>query len=384
MSDLGAVAISRVKANEKKRGYLFNGDIGLARWRASAARAANGDVLVNLNIYGSSSVVGQGSNGGQTAGNLVYDKNKLFRGFVGRTRTAIAKVYGDVGSGIIPSWYTWWFGYTGTWLESGVGGMLRQNSRRGEAVGATATVVFTGTSFSVVAIECPEGGKFTISIDSGTPQEFDTFTSATTELAKEYKYNGALTNEQHTATITVTSLVAGKERSGLALIGAMYGGPSATGVRVNGIGYAGGTSDQLIPQEKYRVTTYDFWKPALSVLCFMSNDYTSSTQVTLSAFRSNVLAAINRCKQYGDVLLMPAGFPAINDTKAITLWQYVDVLRELSESQGVAFYDSYGRWNNNYASAKDTFQYIASDGVHMNDYGHQDLASGLSNALVHY
>ncbi|WP_418041117.1 hypothetical protein [Paenibacillus xylanilyticus] len=369
-------ALAQVQQAEKQSGFLYNGEIGLARWRSALAKALNGDALSTVCIYGSSSVVGQGAGGGGVAGLLTYGKNKLERGFVGRVRSAIAKQAGDVGSGIIPHWYTWWYTFTGTWVDSSVGGLLNIHSKRGEAVGSTVSVTFTGTSFSVVGIESAEGGKFTIAIDGGAPQEFNS--NGSSEAAKEYKYNGTLTNASHTAVITVTELVAGKARSGFALIGVMYGGTSQTGVKVHQIGYAGGKTDQIATNRTtYKPTTVDFWKPDLSIICFSSNDY--SGQTPLSTFRTQTQTAITQCKKFGDVLLVPVGITAAD--KEIPITEYSGIYKELAMINDCAFFDTYARYNDSFTFAKDVQQFIASDNTHMNDYGHQDLASGLYNAI---
>ncbi|WP_413373328.1 SGNH/GDSL hydrolase family protein [Paenibacillus taichungensis] len=383
MSDRGfklaAAASGELQDEKLRRGYLFNAEIGLAKWRSALAKALNGDVLSTLCVYGSSSVVGQGSGGGGIAGTLTYGKNKLDKGFVGRLRTAIAKQCGDVGSGLIPHWYTWWYTFAGTWADSGVGGILNLPSKRGESVGATCTVTFTGTSFSVIGIESAEGGKFTISIDGGAAQEFNS--NGASEAAKEYKYSGTLTSASHTAVITVTELVAGKDRSGLALIGVMYGGASTTGVKVHQIGYAGGKTDQIGNNRAlYRPTTIDFWKPNLSLICFSSNDY--SSQTPLATFRTQTQTAITQAKQFGDVLLVPVGITAPD--KAIPITEYSKIYKELALLNSCAYYDTYARYQDSFTTARDVLQFMASDNTHMNDYGHQDLASGLYNALMNY
>ncbi|MFJ2042226.1 SGNH/GDSL hydrolase family protein [Paenibacillus taichungensis] len=378
MSDLGTIAFKKVKDAEKKRGFLYNGETGLARWRSALAKTANGDVLSTICVYGSSSVVGQGAGGGGVAGLLTYGKNKLEKGFVGRLRSALAKQYGDVGSGIIPHWFTWWYTFTGSWVDSGVGGLLNIPSKRGEAVGASFTVDFTGPEFSMISIESAQGGKFTMQIDSEPAQTFNTNGSG--EAAKEYKWAGTLSNAAHKATITVTELVAGQARSGVALIGVIIGGTSQTGVRVHQIGYAGGKTDQLNGAAAYRPTTVDFWKPNLSLICFSSNDY--SGQTALSTFRTQTQTAITRCKQFGDVLLVPVGITAPD--KAIPITDYSDIYKELALLNDCAYFDTYARYKSSFTTAKEILQFVASDNTHMNDYGHQDLASGLYNALINY
>ncbi len=375
---LASAALGELATERIKSGHLYNGDIGLARWRSALAKALNGDVLSTICVFGSSSVVGQGAGGGGEAGQLTYGKNKLEKSFVGRLRSEIAKQAGDVGSGIIPHWYTWWYSFSGSWLDSGVGGMMNIPSKRGEAVGATCTVTFTGTSFSWIGIESAEGGKFTMSIDGATPQEFNTLGSS--EAVKEYKWAGTLSNGPHTAVITVTELVAGKDRSGVALIGVMYGGPSATGVRVHQIGYAGGKTDQIATNRAiYKPTTMDFWKPNLSIICFSSNDY--SGQTALATFRTQTQTAITQAKQFGDVLLVPVGITAPD--KAIPITEYSKIYKELALLNDCAFYDTYARYRDSFTFAKDTLKFVASDSTHMNDYGHQDLASALYNAIMH-
>lgn len=378
---LAAATSGELQEEKLRRGYLFNAEIGLAKWRSALAKALNGDVLSTLCVYGSSSVVGQGAGGGGVSGTLTYGKNKLEKGFVGRLRSAIAKQAGDVGSGIIPHWFTWWYTFSGSWVDSSVGGMMNIPSKRGEAVGSSFYVDFTGPAFSMVSIESAQGGKFTMQIDSEPAQEFNT--NGASEAAKEYKWVGTLSNTAHRATITVTELVAGQARSGVALIGVFIGGPSQTGVRVHQIGYAGGKTDQIATNRiEYRPTTVDFWKPNLSIICFSSNDY--SGQTALSTFRTQTQTAITRSKQFGDVLLCPAGITAEAADKPIPITEYAKVYKELALLNGCAFYDTYARYQNSFIMAKDTQQFIASDNTHMNDYGHQDLASGLYNALMNF
>nr|WP_285856334.1 GDSL-type esterase/lipase family protein [Paenibacillus illinoisensis] len=158
----------------------------------------------------------------------------------------------------------------------------------------------------------------------------------------------------------------------------MYEGRGNTGVRVNAIGLRGAKTSAAVMGENFEQAQIDIWKPSLTVIAFGSNDY--AAQTPLQNFRTQTQAIIDRAKQYGDVLLYSAGMRA-DLNLAIPQDNYTQVYRELALANDIAFYETYKRWKS-FDYAKNKLQFIASDDVHMNDYGHEDLAEGLYQVLM--
>ena len=91
------------------------------------------------------------------------------------------------------------------WLVAG--GNVLHNSLALESIaaGATLTVNFTGTSFSVFRAIGPNVGSFTVSVDGGTPVLVDSL-SSTFQYQREAVIATGLPPGSHTAVLTVVSL----------------------------------------------------------------------------------------------------------------------------------------------------------------------------------
>ncbi|WP_337033218.1 GDSL-type esterase/lipase family protein [Paenibacillus illinoisensis] len=375
MSDLGTIAFKRAKALENKQGLLVNGSNGLARWRSALAKVSNGDLIANLNIIGSSSVVGVGSGGGGVAGNLAITQNSLVKSFPGRLRTKLAEKFGNVGRGFVPTHYDKFWTFTGAWAGLANYGIIGAQAKKSTTLGDSASFSFNGTSLTLVLVTGTFGAGFSVAIDGGAPQTFTSVGTAT--AAKEFVVATGLTDGAHTAVITITTVATATH--GLTIVGAYEGKAATAGVRVNAIGVTGSKTSAALG-ENFLYAEIDMWNPALTVISYSSNDYASQT--ALETFRTQTQTLITRAKQFGDVLLFPAGTRVAS--LAIPLESYINVYRELADANGIAFVDSYTRWKADPSYAKNTLQFIASDDVHMNDYGHQDLADALYNALINY
>ncbi|WP_153979260.1 GDSL-type esterase/lipase family protein [Paenibacillus xylanilyticus] len=367
--------LEQVKQAEKQSGYLYNGDEGLTRWRSDLAKVQNGDKIANLVIIGSSSVVGQGGGGGGVDGSVAIDKQLGWfnGGFVGRFRSKLAKEFGNVGRGFIPHTHPDFFvNKTGTWNNLATHGFLGVPAIKSSG-DASLSIKFSGTSLTLITVLGTLGAGFTVAVDQGAPKSFTSIGSASP--AAELVVATGLTDAEHTAVLTVTDRP--QAASGVTLIG-MYEGRASAGVRVNGMGLRGSRTSSALSGENFMQTQIDIWKPALTVIAYGSNDY--AAQVPLDTFKNQTQTLIDRAKQYGDVILYSAGFRS--SELAIPLDAYVQVYRELAEQNNLAFYETYKRWRT-FDYAKSVLQFVASDDVHMNDYGHQDLANALYNAIIH-
>lgn len=368
-------ALTQAAKAGKQQGFLYNGETGLSRWRSALAQVANGDIIANLNVIGSSSVVGVGSGGGGVAGNLAITQNSLVKSFSGRLRSQLASKYGDVGRGFIPQHYDKFWTFAGTWAALANYGIIGAQAKKSSTVGSTATLSFSGTSLTLMLVTGTFGASFSVAIDGGTAQAFTTV--GTASAAKAFAVASGLADGAHTAVITVTAVTSASH--GLTIIGAYEGKAATAGVRVNAIGVTGSKTSAALG-ENFLYAEIDAWAPALTLICYSSNDFNSQTP--LATFKEQTQTLITRAKQFGDVVLMPAGLRGISQT--IPLEAYVDVYKELAEENDVAFLDTFGRWHADFNFAKNTLQFIASDDIHMNDYGHQDIASAIFNALVNY
>lgn len=357
----------------KAQGLLINGEVGLTRWESAKAKVANGDIITNLNVIGSSSVVGVGSGGGGVAGNLAITQNSLVKSFPGRLRSKLAEKFGNVGRGFVPTHYDKFWTFTGSWAGLANYGIIGAQAKKSTTLGDSTSFSFNGTSLTLVLVTGTFGAGFSVAIDGGAPQ---TFTSVgTASAAKEFVVATGLTDGAHTAVITITTVATATH--GLTIVGAYEGKAATAGVRVNAIGVTGSKTSAALG-ENFLFAEIDMWKPSLTVISYSSNDYNSQT--ALSTFRTQTQTLIDRAKQFGDVLLFPAGLRG--NSLAIPLQSYIDVYRELAEANDIAFFDTNAGWKKSFDYAKNTLQYIASDDIHMNDYGHENLADALYQALI--
>jgi hypothetical protein len=214
MSDISTImamkALKEIRLQSKKNGYVYNGDIGLGRWRSALAKVDSGtNFIANVSVLGSSTVESQGST----------NQN----GFVPRLKNALANKYGNVGFGFIPTYHpnNWTFG--GTWSDYGTYGVTAR-SKRATGAGHTAQLSFNGTGIVILTSAGTSGTTFTVSIDGGTATSF-TSNNGPILPVKEHVVTG-LSDGDHTMVLTVTGT------GSVTLIGA-YPTKGTKGIRVH-------------------------------------------------------------------------------------------------------------------------------------------------------
>lgn len=109
----------------------------------------------------------------------------------------------------------------------------------------------------------------------------------------------------------------------------------------------------------------------LYVICLGINDAGSS--VTTSTYAANMTTLINRCKTYGDVLIV--SMPPSGDARVTLEAQYVTQMRALASSLGCGFLDLYGRWQ---GAPADYY----TDGLHPSRLGYGDWAQAVFNVVT--
>lgn len=356
--------------------WAYNTDGGLRRWRAALgaldAGAAN---IVNLCFVGDSITEGAKSGGG--AGQGAAGATWVTNGYVGRIRSALAAKYQDLGRGFIPVYYPngaalWTLTGTG-WVQNttyGTTGLCEYTNNNGDY----ASLSFTGTGVGVLVVQGPNSGSFTITIDAGAPASFNA-NNATTDAAHEFQVTG-LASGAHT--LKVTNTATNGSGLGLYLLGAYELNANTKGVRCHMVGRWGTRMTHSAPATAL-AAEIDHWSPTLTVVSLGANDYTNQT--TLASFQSDCQTIVSEALKYGDCLITSIGLR----TEAATIPQsaYVQVLHDVAFANGCAFVDVFNRWSGNATYALNTLGLIATgDTVHPNDYGHQDIATGLLNRLL--
>lgn len=344
--------------NSKKTGvYTYNTDVGLRRWRSALARVKAGTgQIVNVSCLGDS--ISEGA----------HATSWVSGGFLGRINTELIAKYGDVGRGFIPVFFgnasPYWT-FTGTWANYGTFGITASN-KSSTIINSTATFAFNGTGVSIIVVKGPICGNFLVSIDGGSTTEYNTY-NASVLNAFSIDITGLGTGDH---TLVITQNEAGKN---VILLGA-YEIKGTSGVRINRCCRYGTTVSHAMTYETAQYTEIDFWSPVLTIIAYLAND--CGTGTNLSIYENNLQTLITRAKIFGDVLLVANGLHSttINET------QYASVMMRLALSNNVAFVDIVNRWGADGSYATNTLGFL-SDSVHPNDYGHQDMATAIINAL---
>lgn len=353
--------------------YLYNGDIGLKRWRQAITDPLDGSVINDIIGIGDSILEGAGSD--ETASNWFY------RGWFGRLRTKLADAFGDVGEGVIPIYSPFnngavdagFWQFTGTWSSSTSLGFANTVYRT-NVVDASVTGTFHGTSVSLIV---PKGSGYSnnveVKIDGAGAQTIDL--TGATQKSVEIVIATGLADEEHTITIT------NKASAYLTLIG-MVSKKGTAGIRVNMCGRSGiSTAGYVHENVLYCCTDFMSGISAganLFVIALGANDAVSQTPI--DTYKSRLQTLITRALPFGDVLLVGYGIRNDIGTPTITQTMYNDALRELAYLNGCAFWDVYSMWGT-YANAVDTLGYIESP-VHPNKGGHYALANIAYNIVT--
>lgn len=348
---------------DEKTNYIYNAGVGLKKWYSVVSKLKTSNGIVNINVIGTSI-----SSGGITTD---YQKDS----WVYLLKNKLKKEFGDVGFGGVSCGYPYALG-TPLWTFSGTWNNVQQYGINGEAqlstvTGSTATFNFNGNGISILVSCGSDGGKFLATIDDDTPIEFDTY-NATEIPTKEFIINN-LENSLHTLTITQND-----DGKNVILIGA-YELNGVKGFRVNNLSRSGGSSTTATQYENNIDAEISFWQPSLTIIEHFTNDYYN--QKSLATFKSDIQKLITEAKLYGDVIILPNGIR--EETNEITQSQYIQVLVDLANENGVALLDTFNRWGGDYDYANETLMFL-HDTVHPNNAGHMDILDFICEVLFDF
>ena len=344
--------------------YSYNLDVGLRKWRSQlASMQVSTDKTLNIQFLGDSITEGIGSD--------TIKSNWLTKGYVGLVRQSLANKFGDVGTGFIPTYYPtgspfWTFsaGFV-NYSSYGVNGQTRMST----SIGSTAQITFNGTGFVLMVLKFGVGGSFNVSVDGGANTLYTTidpeFSSGLMTIAS------GLTDGTHTILITVTTGYSVYISGGYPIKG-------TKGIRCNMMGKSGQTSQPASGYPDCKPALIGAWNPALTVISFTANDFTSQTNLT--TYTGYIQKLIDWAVFYNsDVLLTTIGMRS--EVYNIKQERYFEVIRILAKKNNVALLDVSKRWVS--PTSATTLGYY-DDLVHPSAIGHQDIANILMKTIIEY
>lgn len=299
---------------------------------------------------------------GEGANSTAY----LTNGFISILRDVLQSKYGSAGSGLLSVWrrldntpnYLW--AKTGTWTD-------KAHAQAG-ATGATAQTSFIGTGVILVFTKGSVTGEFTVQIDGGTVQTFDSY--STTSQVATLTIDG-LSSGSHTILLTATEAGKSLWLTGIIPIN------GSTGVRVDNFGWYG----RIASSDAFLMQAYNNATPLLTIIALVANDYGNGTPTPLKNYKASISGIIDNAKANGsDVLIFVNGLRG-DVTKQVDEQWYAKVLYELSDEKGVALIDANKKWGTPADAA--TNGYLDSAVViHPNDVGHRDMANLILQYLL--
>jgi hypothetical protein len=352
-----SVQVKLNAASSSQSSDPFNAEKGLRKYRSVIAKLDAGiEQISNVCFVGDSITEGVGSSPTIT--------DYVTKGYLGRLRSRMNTKYGDVGTGMKPSFHAGQWTFSGTWNDFtlvGIAGVSKWSS----TVGSTATIAFNGTGFDLVTYNGAGLGVIEVTVDGGTPFNVDLY-NATTAIRIVNLVSG-LTDGNHTLVIKIT--VAEKQ---VHIIGG-YEKKGTKGIRLNMCGKSGVSSAQLTTNNNIMTSEIDVWNPVLTVIATITNDI--GQNLTVDAYKTNMQTLITRAKTFGDVLLLPTNVRE-DKTDAVQA-PYVNALKELAILNDCAMINIYSRWG-----FKGQSLGFMDDILHPNSVGHQDIANALSEKLL--
>lgn len=284
------------------------------------------------------------------------------KGFVGKFRQAVQRIYGNGGLGFVGLFRKEWT-KAGTWTQVADYGPF------GQAWYATVnTATYTlqtkaGDGDNVDIFYVDTSAPFTYTIDGGAPV---TVTPPGGATNKTIKVNVALPNNA-----AHSIQVIGPDTGTLYLVGAaIYNGTGGavvhnigkSGALIGDMGYSVATSDT-----RTQVIT-DHLKPRLNVVGFLANDYSSQTALETYSTRYGYL--LDKVIPLGDTVMWAPPDNGITPVKTITTEQYEAEMKNLAVARGLPWVDIHAAWGD-YTVAGDKMY----DTQHPNDKGHSDIAA---------
>jgi lysophospholipase L1-like esterase len=346
-----------------KANYVYNAGTGLRRWRASLADLQSGGInFIDLPVIGDSIVEGIG------AGNNAIDRQT--KGFVGVLRTQIARIFEDVGMGMIPQHYVqnyplWTF--TGSWtILYGFG--CSNGAKQSIAANDTATLSFNGNGIGIVFVKASGAGSFDVLIDDVINTTIDC--NAPYSTAKQ-EITGL------SAGTHILKIVA-KTSASIYIVGA-YEIKGSKGVRVNMVGKGGATTVQASITSEVLDAEINVWNPPLTIVAIGANDFGDG--IALDTYKTNLQTIISRAKNFGDCMLVSTGICIDALSSIAPQSEYVNTMYQLAQQNNCCFVDIYNRWSGDANYVKNTLG-LFDDNIHPNKKGHQDIANAIYNALM--
>jgi hypothetical protein len=273
--------------------YVFNETHGLKKWReALRSLKAGENTIYNLNFCGDSMTEGATSD--------ADPNNWRAYGYVGRLRTKLSSIIGDVGEGFVPAYAphggTRWVRNTG-WSLAEIGIGPTQCCAAGASGTGTMTFSFTGPEIDVYFLRWPGGGTFSWKIDGGSAMNVNTASGGAEVWAAQI---AGLSDAAHTLTLTRIA-----DGATVYIFGALPKTTATRGIRVNNMARWGtGTAEHL--SESYADFAQGFeisdWAPKLTVLGIVGIDAMAGLEI--ATYKSRMQTLISLAKASGDVLLL--------------------------------------------------------------------------------
>jgi hypothetical protein len=276
-------------------------------------------------------------------------------GFVGLLRTALQSKYGNGGQGFLDLGRYEWV-KTGTWSAlAGYGPFGFSFYASNDPTSYWTLTVADGDNLDIVYARGSGYGSFDVVVDGGSPI---TVTPTGSADASTQTANVSL-GSSGAHTVVIKAPASGT----LYLIGAsIYKG--SNGLVVHDIARSGSAVNDMANQINTKLGVLPFLTPRLNMIGYVANDF--GTQTALSSYNTRLTTLATKLKTYGDVMLWMPPDSGVTG-KAIPVTSYEQVVRDVSSSNGLFWYDVHRAWGS-YAQAV-ALGYMF-DTTHPNTAGH--------------
>lgn len=321
----------------------------LQKYYAALDKLEDADAIHNVVVLGDS------DSEGYLAGTTGNDW--LNNGYVGLINLAYAQKYDDTGIGFIPvfapynSTVKWTFDENWANYTSLAIGITAEN-RAAQTAGAVATFNFSGTGVKVLVATGSLCGDFTAKIDGVNKGTFTT-TDATDLIYTallEIATAGSLADGAHVLEITTVDATL------VILEGAVELTNATKGIRIIRNCRYNTKVNHAVGAEYIEKPEIDIWNPILTIIAYIANDITGTTNTT--TYQNDLETLATRAKLFGDVIMYANYSVAVAGSAS----PYVAAMHAAADATNSVFIDAVSQ----YEGKLTDLGYYASDNIHAN------------------
>lgn len=386
---LAVTALGKTGVNGRL--WLQNADSNnLRHWRACLAKVRTAAGSCKVAIIGNS----------KTAGYVTAGYQQSYPAYFAKRLNAIG----------VPALYTSWFGNQNYGGDAGGSGSTIVGYTAGFNAAMTwsntsgwAVYTTTGTPGGYAPYATTAAGTMSFNLATQAPgqniDQCDVYTyaapgSGTLNVNFDGGTNTAI-NENATSALVKTTLTATAATNHVVNVAWASGGnayiaaivcrlSTASNVEVYNMGWGASTTAKWVDASKPwapAAALPNTYQPDITIIPLDTNDYTSSYNISLSQYQTNLQTIITNAKTTGDCVVV-AEIPSSSGRAAYPVQnQYHAVEQSLAAANGCLFVDVTDRWGGAY-EPMNAFGWYEADGVHAKAAAYSDEGSWLADVLA--